>query len=339
MHISKKLLLMFTIVVLTGLCPVINANAHEIRPGLLDIKERETGWFEILWKVPTRGEEPLAIVPILPDSLQLLGLPSVERVPGARVERAAYKSNGEPLTGKTIVIDGLSAQQTDVMLNIELKSGIMYSAILRPGSPEFTIPLAPSRFEVAGSYWRMGTTHILEGIDHLLFVLALMLLVSGHWKLFRTITAFTIAHSISLGLATLGFINMPSRPTEAVIALSIMFLAVEIIHSRQGKISLTEKYPWMIAFVFGLFHGLGFAGALTEIGLPQSAIPLALLMFNVGVESGQLLFIFTVLIALFVLKKLKLTPATPWVYKFPPYAIGSVAAFWCIQRVSAFFLI
>jgi hypothetical protein len=324
--------LLFVVVLLMGLFPALPVNADEIRPALLDIKEQNTGLFAVIWKVPTRGDRVLAITPQLPDSLTLVGSPSVQNIQDARIEHSTFKSNGKPLTGQSIVIDGLSALQTDVLLLIQLQDGTQHSAILRPGSPEFTIPLEASKLEVAGDYWRMGTIHILEGVDHLLFVLALLLIVTGFGQLLKAVTAFTVAHSITLALATLGFIHVPSAPTEAIIALSILFLATEIIHKHNGQISLTERYPWVIAFIFGLFHGLGFAGALSEIGVPQHEVPLALFMFNVGVETGQLLFIAVVLSLIAMLKRLPLTaPQGAW--RVAPYAIGSVAAFWTIQRV------
>jgi hypothetical protein len=315
--------------------PAMPVNADEIRPALLDIKEQNTGLFAVTWKVPTRGNRVLAITPQLPESLELLGSPSVQDIPGARIEHATYKNNGASLTGQSIVIDGLPAVQTDVLLLIQLQDGTQHSAILRPGSPEFTIPLEASKLEIAGDYWRMGTIHILEGIDHLLFVLALLLIVSGLGPLVKAVTAFTVAHSITLALATLGVVHVPAAPTEAIIALSILFLASEIIHQRNGVIGITERYPWVIAFIFGLFHGLGFAGALSEIGVPQHEVPLALFTFNVGVETGQLLFIAVVLSLMAVLRRLPLTaPKGAW--QLLPYAIGSVAAFWTIERVMSF---
>ena len=323
------------LMLLAGLLPALPAHAHEIRPGLLDIKERETGWFDVTWKVPVRGDQVLPVLPIMPDNLKLLGKPTVQNIPGARIQHATYKSKGEPLVGKTIMIDGLSALQTDVLLHIELKNGLRHSAILRPGSPEFTVPLIESKLEVAISYWRMGVVHILEGVDHLLFVLALLLIVSGLMPLLKAVTAFTIAHSITLALATLGFVHVPPQPTEAIIALSIVFLAVEIIQQRNGRIGLTQRYPWLIAFIFGLFHGLGFAGALSEIGIPQHEVPLALFTFNVGVETGQLLFIALVLGLIMLLQRLPLT-ALQGAWRLLPYSIGGVAAFWTIDRVLSF---
>ena len=322
---------LFFIVVLT----VTPVSADEIRPALLDIKEQNTGLFAVTWKVPTRGDQTLAITPQLPESLERVGSPSVQDVPGARVEKTTYKNNAESLTGQTIAIDGLQALQTDVLLLVQLQDGTQHSAILRPGSPEFTIPLEASKLEVAADYWRLGTVHILEGADHLLFVLALLLIVTGLGELVKAVTAFTVAHSITLALATLGVVHMPAAPTEAIIALSILFLATEIIHKHNGQISLTERYPWVIAFVFGLFHGLGFAGALSEIGVPQHEVPLALLMFNVGVETGQLLFIAVVVSVMALLRRLPLQ-APPGSWRVAPYAIGSVAAFWTIQRVMSF---
>jgi len=259
----------------------------------------------------------------------------VREIPGARIQRSTYKGDGEPLAGKVISIDGLSALQTDVLLHLELHDGTTHSAILRPGSPEFTIPKQASKWEVAGSYWRMGTIHILEGVDHLLFVLALLLIVSGFGPLLKAVTAFTVAHSITLALATLGVVHVPSAPTEAIISLSIVFLASETMHKQQGAIGLTERYPWMIAFVFGLFHGLGFAGALSEIGVPQHEVPLALFMFNVGVETGQLAFIAVVVGVMAILRRLPVH-APQNARRVLPYAIGSVAAFWTIDRVASF---
>jgi hydrogenase/urease accessory protein HupE len=331
---GTALLQLFFVVVLTGM-GLMPANADEIRPALLDVKEQNTGLFAVTWKIPVRGDRVLAITPQLPGSLELVGSPSVQDVPGARIEHSTFKSNGNPLTGESIVIEGLSAVQTDVLLLIQLQDGTQHSAILRPASPEFTIPLKSSKLKVAGDYWRLGTGHILEGADHLLFVLALLLIVSGFGQLLKAVTAFTVAHSITLALATLGMVHVPAAPTEAIIALSILFLATEIIHKHNGQISLTERYPWVIAFIFGLFHGLGFAGALSEIGVPQHEVPLALFMFNVGVETGQLLFIGAVLTLIALLKRLPLTtPQGAW--RVLPYSIGSVAAFWTIDRVMSF---
>lgn len=330
-----RLWLASVLLLLVCLMPITALYAHEIRPALLTITEQKPGWFEVTWKVPMRGGSVLAIKPVLPSSMVPYGPPSSHTVPGASIQYATYQMAEGSLAGETITIDGLTALQIDVMVQIKLADGTTHSAILRPGLPEFTIPLKASKFEVAGSYWRMGFIHILEGIDHLLFVLALMLIVSGLTPLLKAVTAFTVAHSITLALATLGFVHVPSKPIEAIISLSIVFLAAEIIHKHNGGAGLTERYPWMIAFVFGLFHGLGFAGALSEIGVPQQEVPLALFMFNVGVETGQLIFIAAVLSLMAVLRRLPLN-VPQGVWRVLPYSIGSVAAFWTIQRVLSF---
>ena len=186
------------------------------------------------------------------------------------------------------------------------------------------------------TYSKLGFEHILLGIDHLLFVLALILITKGKWKIIKTVTAFTIAHSITLSLAALGYVEFPSAPVEAVIALSIVFLAIEIIKVSKGKQTLTSKKPWLVAFTFGLLHGFGFAGALSKIGLPQLDIPIALAFFNVGVELGQLAFVLVVIAIMWLLRKTKFNWPS-WAKKIPPYAIGSMASFWLVERVYAFF--
>ncbi len=276
----------------------------------------------------------LAVSPILPESFNPIGLPSTYSIPGAFIEQTTFK-NDEPLAGESILIEGLSSVQIDVLLQIDLLDGSHYSAIIRPTSPTYQIPSIETKSEVAFSYWRMGLYHILDGIDHLLFLLALTFFISGFRNLLWAVTAFTVAHSITLALATLGVLYVPSAPTEAVISLSIVFLAVEIIRKHSGDNSLTERYPWIIAFIFGLFHGLGFAGALSEIGLPQHEIPLALLMFNVGVESGQILFI-SLVVGIFAIRRKIKIPYPSWSWRAVPYAIGSIAAFWTIQRTISF---
>ena len=323
-------------VLLMGPFAGLPASADEIRPALLDIKEQGTGLFSVTWKVPMRGDRVLAITPRLPESLELVGSPSARELSGARIEHATYRNKRDSLTGQAITIEGLSAVQTDVLLLVQLKGGQQHSAILRPASPEFTIPLEASKLDIAADYWRMGTTHILEGADHLLFVLALLLIVDGLGSLLRAVTAFTVAHSITLVLATLGMIHVPPAPTEAIIALSILFLAAEIVHKHKGQIGLTERWPWLIAFLFGLFHGLGFAGALSEIGVPRAEVPLALLMFNVGVETGQVLFVAVASGVLWALRRVPLEmPQGAW--RLAPYTIGGLAAFWMIERLATAF--
>jgi hydrogenase/urease accessory protein HupE len=324
--------LALAVLLVAGLHAPPDARAHEIRPALLDLVESADGWVDVTWKVPTRGDRALGLTPMLPAALVAVGPPSERRVPGAVIQRSRHRSDGVSLVGERIVIDGLSGTQTDVLLRVVLADGSEHSAILRPESPAYEIPARATKWQVAKSYWRMGVEHILSGVDHLLFLLALLLIVSGFGKLVQTVTAFTLAHSVTLALATLGFVHVPPAPTEAVIALSILFLAAEIVRKQAGEVGLTERKPWLVALAFGLFHGLGFAGALSQVGIPAHEVPLALLMFNVGVETGQLVFVVAVAAVLAALRHLPVSvPAGAW--RLAPYTIGAIAAFWTIQRV------
>jgi hypothetical protein len=309
--------------------------ADEFSPALLEITERDGGWVDVTWKVPLRGDRALTLTPVLPDFLEPLGAGSSRRVPGAWLEFRSYRSSGQALTGATLLIDGLAAVPTDVLVRIALRDGTEHSAILRGGNNSFTIPKQVTRFELTVSYWKMGTVHILQGYDHLLFLLTLLLIVSGLWPLLKTVTAFTVAHSLTLALAILGIVEIPPAPTEAVISLSIVLLAVEAVRKTAGMMTLSERYPWLVAFTFGLVHGLGFAGALSEIGVPQNGVPLALLMFNLGVETGQVMFVVAVSVLLFGLHRLHTTAART-IARGTPFAIGSIAAFWTIERVVSF---
>ena len=227
---------------------------------------------------------------------------------------------------------------TDVLVRLERADGTTQVTRLTPSAPSFVVEAAPGARAVARTYALLGVERILSGIDHLLFVLALIIITRGSWRLFKTVTAFTAAHSITLSLAALGFVHVPPAPVEAVVALSIVFVAAEIVHGRQGRPGLTERAPWVIAFTFGLLHGFGFAGALSQIGLPPHDIPLALLSFNVGVEVGQLLFVALVFAVVAIARRIARRAAFPrpeWAWRVAPYAIGGLSAFWLIQRVAA----
>lgn len=239
------------------------------------------------------------------------------------------------LTGQTIAIDGLNATLTDVLVRLEGADGTTQVTRLTPADASFEVEKAPSAIDVTGTYFGLGVEHILFGIDHLLFVLALLVLVEGRRRLVGTITAFTLAHSLTLAVATLGFVRVPQSPVEAFIALSIVFVATEIVHARLGRPGLTQRWPWVVAFTFGLLHGFGFAGALTEIGLPAAAVPLALFFFNVGVEAGQLLFVGACLVLAGVARRIPV-PRPALDLRVLAYAIGTVAAFWTIERVLGF---
>lgn len=319
------------------------AQAHDLRPAYLAITENAPDVYAVLWKVPAMGERRLAITPQLPRS-------AVEATPregvflaDAYVERWMVRAP-TGLTGETIAIDGLAESRTDVLVRIERLNGEVSTARLTPASPSLAVPAAAGWQQVAATYLWLGVEHILLGVDHLIFVLALIMLVRGWKRIALTVTAFTLAHSITLGAATLGYLDVPGPPVEALIALSIALVAVEIVNSARGRESLASRFPWLIAFAFGLLHGLGFAGALSEVGLPGHAIPVALLFFNLGVELGQLLFVAVVLALFAVLHRISIAFVrrdASWLQAWPrlagAYCIGGIASFWLIERVHAGF--
>jgi hypothetical protein len=320
--------------VLTALLS-LPAEAHESRPAYLSITEVAAGQYDLTWKVPRRGELVLPLYVNLPERCTDLTPVGQYFSPGAVIVRRSVDCGEPGMQGGEVSIDGLSGTITDALARVSLLNGQTQTVILRSESPTFTVAEQQSAWDVFVAYLVLGTEHILFGIDHLLFVLGLLLIVRGVALLIKTITAFTLAHSITLGLAALGFVRVPQAPVEAFIALSILFLATELVRQRHGEIGLAERYPWLVALSFGLLHGFGFAGALSEVGLPQTDIPLALFSFNVGVEVGQLLFVVAALIVIRLLARLHLNwPA--WAELVPAYSIGSLAAFWCIQRVAAF---
>lgn len=311
------------------------AAAHEARPAYLQLHQVDTETYDAFWKVPGLGEDKrLAIHVQFAPGTDTVGTPSASFANNAFLQRWRVHRDGG-FDGSSIRIEGLEATLTDALVRIERLDGTTQTVKLSPSSPSFTVEAEPGGWEVARAYLVLGIEHILLGIDHLLFVLALIILVKGAKRLLWTITAFTAAHSLTLAAATLGWIHVPIPPVEASIALSIVFLASEIAHTHAGRPSLTYRKPWIVAFVFGLLHGLGFASALSEVGLPANAIPVALLFFNVGVEMGQLMFIGSVLVIVAGARRLSLPPVV-WNWRVPVYAIGAIASCWTIQRVGQF---
>jgi hydrogenase/urease accessory protein HupE len=330
MNKIKQLSFFFALLVLS-----YRVSAHEIRPAYLEIREINANWIEIFWKQPISGESGIYLSPVL-SSGWLTDSASVNSSTGAALIRQWKIKTTRTISGQTLTIDGLRNTITDVLVHIVFADGTNITRIIRPSDPTLVISKSQQSALPVLDYLRLGIEHILFGIDHLLFVLALILIVKGKRRLIKTITAFTIAHSITLAAATLGWVHIPSAPVEAVIALSIIFLAVELVNYYRGKAVFSSHYPWVVAFIFGLLHGFGFAGALANVGLPQHDIPLTLFLFNVGVETGQLIFIFIVMIVIWIIKKLfKNLPS--WSRWIPPYAIGCIAAFWFFQRLAVIY--
>ncbi len=309
--------------------------ADEIRPGYLELNEESLDTYAVVWKVPQKSGQKLLLEPRFPDSCTNKTPITSQHISGAILQRW-YIQCTEGMVGQRLLIEGLDSTNTDVLLRWKWRDGASSTVRLKPSESAYIVPDKSTSSDIASTYLWLGVEHILLGIDHLLFVFALLLIVNNTRRLIATITAFTLAHSITLGAATLGFVHIPQRPVEAVIALSILFLAMEIVHGKQDRPGAAARWPWLVAFIFGLLHGFGFAGALAEIGLPQQAIPLALIFFNLGVELGQLIFIVAVLLLGWVLHQLKQPKLLNWSEIAAIYCIGTLSSFWLFERISIF---
>jgi hydrogenase/urease accessory protein HupE len=311
------------------------AQAHELQPSSMELRQLTSERFEVIWRAPVYYRKPHPAQLQLPDNWEAVGEPTVKQLPDSALHRHVINVPGGVIDGAVIRFPGLESTITDVFARFVWLDGSETTAIARPSQPWIEIIAQRSEWRIAWDYTVLGIDHILSGFDHLTFVLALLLIVKGTRLLLITVTSFTLAHSITLAAATLGVLWVPGPPIEAVIALSILFLASELIKVNRGLPSLTARYPWIVAFTFGLLHGFGFAGALADVGLPQNEVPLALLMFNVGVEIGQLLFISVILAAITLVNRLH-REWPVWVRQAPAYGIGGIAAFWLIERVTGF---
>ncbi len=304
--------------------------AHEVRPGLLELTEFTPHSYALLWKRPSGGEVELQLAPIVPKECRLVTPAAEQLAPGAVIVRGTLSCPGG-IAGKRMAIAGLEATITDVLVRVKHVDGRLESYLVRPGDPGVTFNGGGSGVERALGYVQLGIQHILLGADHLLFVLGLMLIVADRWMLVKTLTAFTAAHSITLALATLGIVNVPLLPLNAAIALSILFLGLEVVRAWRGETSFTLRHPWVVAFAFGLLHGFGFATGLAQLGLPSEEIPLALLLFNGGVELGQLACVLglVLLVRAFGVLQIEWPRA---IQRLPGYAVGSLSALWTLQR-------
>ncbi len=313
------------------------ARAHALDPGFLELQALGQDAWRVTWRVPNLSGSPMPITALLPDTCGSDPPPPPKFDGRAWVAGWMVTCPGG-LEGGSIMIEGLERTRTDVLVRYGLLPGDTRVQRLTATQTGFVIPPRAGPLDIVTSYIGLGVTHILEGVDHLMFVFALVLLVRDRRQLFWAITAFTVAHSISLAAATLGWLRIPSAPVEAVVALSIVFLAYELTLPPERRDPMTLRAPWLVSFGFGLIHGLGFASALREIGLPEGDIPLALLAFNIGVELGQILFILLVL---------AIGAAASRLYRASPenrsrmvlassYALGSIATFWTMERLIAF---
>jgi hydrogenase/urease accessory protein HupE len=333
-------LLALLIALLPALVPD-RAAAHALEPGFLELQPIGGADWRVTWRKPQVNGAPMAIDAVLPATC------TPRRGPAPAFDGRAFVTGwiatcDGGLSGGEIRIEGLERTRTDVLVRYASAPGAAPEAMrLTAPSPAFTVPEDPGALGVFASYFALGVDHILKGIDHLLFVLMLLFLIRGWRRLLGAVTAFTVAHSLSLGAASLGLIVVPAPPVEAIVALSIAFLAAELLHPPGAEKRLTERYPWAVAFAFGLLHGLGFARALLEIGLPKGDVPLALLAFNLGVEAGQILFIVVVLALGAALARLypsaraQLAPGAPGLRALA-YGVGALAAFWVVERVAGF---
>ena len=327
--------LFVAVIVFIILCAGLSsmAFAHESQPGSLELKQLGSNRYEVIWRAPIYYGRPHPARLQLPDNWQTVGEPTVKQLPDSALHRRIVTVEGASINGSVIRFPGLEATITDVFVRISRLDGSKATLIVRPTRPFTELRGERPWYISSGEYVSLGFCHILMGIDHLLFVLGLLIIVTGRMMLLKTITAFTVAHSITLGLATLGYASAPGPPLNAAIALSILFLGPEIVRVWRGETSFTINHPWVVAFAFGLLHGFGFASGLSTAGLPKGEIPLALLMFNIGVEFGQIAFVALILLICRSFKVLQVHWPR-WVEFLPGYTIGSLGAYWTIQRVA-----
>jgi hydrogenase/urease accessory protein HupE len=310
---------------------VLPALAHESQPCLLNLRQLDSDTWQLSWRTPPGRGAAYPVSPELPQEWEVLETSKVRSMGDYDLQLQLLRIPAGAIDGSLISFPGLRGSPTDVYVRLSRLDGTQFSAVVRSTSPVLVLRGSRSWQQTTGEFIALGCQHILLGIDHLLFVFGLLLIVRGNRALLRTITAFTLAHSITLALASLGIVSIARAPVEASIAMSIMFLGPEIIRARRGESSLTIRQPWLVAFVFGLLHGFGFASGLSLAGIPQAEIPLGLLSFNIGVELGQLMFVGVVLLLGFALRSWKISLPNR-LQQAPAYIVGIAGAFWFIQR-------
>lgn len=319
---------------LLGLLLPALATAHPLAPALLQLQESAPGHYEVLWRTSVTRTQRLDVAPELPADCIAASEPQIATEGGDAVVARWQVKCASALTGRRIAVQGLTQSGINVIVHISTAAGVV-DTLLGPDQTEFVVPEPAAQSPVFVRYLRLGVEHLLGGFDHLLFVAGLLLLVRRWRPLLLTITAFTLGHSLTLALASLGLIKVPQAWAELGIALSILLLAVEVARPASAAPSLLRRRPWLMAAGFGLLHGLGFAGALAEAGLPKEAIVQALLAFNIGIELGQLLWVLALLAVAMAGQKMLKTPSETMVRVLPAYVIGVLAAYWCWDRFAA----
>ena len=319
------------LLICSGLGGLGLAQAHELQPGSMEVRQLTSDRFEVIWRAPVYYRKPHPARLQFPETWRPVSEPSVKQLPNSALHRHVLDVPDGAIDGAVIRFVGLESTITDVFVRVSRLDGSESSQVVRPTKPYAELRGERPWTTTAGEYLVLGFQHILLGVDHLLFVLGLLIIVRGTRQLVETITAFTIAHSITLGLATLGLANVPGPPLNAAIALSILFLGPELVRVWRGETSFTIRHPWVVAFGFGLLHGFGFASGLSVVGMPKTEVPLALAMFNIGVELGQLTFVALILLS----HRAALVLQFHWPRRaelVPAYLIGSLGAYWTIQR-------
>jgi len=306
-------------------------RAHPLAPGLLEIKALDQGRAEVTWKTSRLRPRGVEIQPVLPPECPTVSDGEMEQADQSVTLRWIIDCGASGLTGKTLAVSGLAAAPIDVLVRVELSDDRSVGTILRGGESEFVIPERAARSQVFWDYLRLGTEHILTGPDHLLFVLGLLMLMVALRPLIKVVTAFTVGHSVTLTLVALDWVRLPSGPVEILIAATVLVLAAELATEEGERPNLLRRRPWLMAFGFGLIHGMGFAGALSEVGLPSEEIPMALFSFNVGIEIGQIAFVILMAAIGWVIRQV-LRDIPPWLARLPAYGIGIMAAYWCFER-------
>jgi hydrogenase/urease accessory protein HupE len=309
------------------------ALAHPLAPSVLEVRETGGGRAEVGWKVPLLRPRGATLDPLLPARCRAVGSRRITEEGGGRWTRWTVDCGRDGLVGERIGVTGPGSLALGALVRVTLADGRRVQGMVSPARPVLTVPPRPRARDVVRDFVHLGLAHILAGPDHLLFVFGLVLLARTARRLLGTVSAFTLGHSITLTLAAVGIVDFPSRPIEVAIAASVLLLAVELAR-RPAAPTRMRRRPWAMAVLFGFLHGLGFAGALREAGLPAGEVPLALLAFNLGIEAGQVLFVLGVLVLRAAAGPLS-ARLPGWVRRVPVYGMGSLAGYWWLERAIA----